>query len=281
MNDFLSILNEELELRGYSKCTKRAYTQCVVRFLVFVSKKANIAQIGFESLGGIFWNEAVREYLLGMIADGKSGQTVNLSLGAMRFFLRMVVKVEPDLNLRFQRKAKTLPIAITRQEVMSILRVLINRKHSLIVALGYGSGLRVSEVANLKVKDLDFPRGMITVRAGKGGKDRITIFPERFKVQLYEFIDDKSKDDYLFISERGRKMSARTIQKVFSVATEKAGISKPITFHSLRHGFATQLLENGVDIRYIQELLGHSSIKTTLIYTRVSPQAIRRISSPL
>ena len=121
----------------------------------------------------------------------------------------------------------------------------------------------------------------IHLKNAKGKKDRITIFPEKIKKELRVLVMSKNPDDYVFISERGGKLSERTLQKIFEKALKRAGIKKDATFHSLRHSFATHLLENGVDVRYVQELLGHQSIRTTQIYTKVTNPSIKNIKSPL
>ena len=149
------------------------------------------------------------------------------------------------------------------------------------ISLAYGAGLRVSEVVKIRVKDLNFLEKIIYVRQAKGNKDRITVLPEKLLPDLKDFAFKKNKDDFLFESERGGLLTTRTAQKIFSSALLKAGISADATFHSLRHSFATHLLENGTDIRYIQALLGHRSIRTTQRYTQVSASGIRNIKSPL
>jgi site-specific recombinase XerD len=155
-----------------------------------------------------------------------------------------------------------------------------NLKHKLILALAYGAGLRVSEVANLKVKDIDLVNDLVFVSLGKGKKDRYTLFPVKLKDRIKIFVEGRRADEYLFESERGGKLHTRTLQIVFSSALTKAGVTKNATFHSLRHSFATHLLEAGTDLRYIQELLGHSSITTTQVYTKVTKGALGNIRSP-
>ncbi|MBU0964460.1 tyrosine-type recombinase/integrase, partial [Patescibacteria group bacterium] len=156
-----------------------------------------------------------------------------------------------------------------------------NAKHKLLISLTYGSGLRVSEIVSLKVKDLDLEELVIHIKQAKGKRDRITIFPGKLKQDMQSFIDGKEKNDYVFASERGGKLSSRTAQKVFEHALKRAGIQKQASFHSLRHSFATHLLENGTDIRYVQELLGHQNIRTTQRYTQVTHTSLKKIISPL
>ena len=162
-----------------------------------------------------------------------------------------------------------------------LLDVTKNYKHNLLVSLSYGSGLRVSEVIALKIKDIDFDRMTIHIKQAKGQKDRITILPTKLKNDLTNFMRSKSSNDFVFPSERGGKLTTRTVQKVFSSALVKSGIQKDATFHSLRHSFATHLLENGTDIRFVQEILGHANIRTTQRYTHVTNPQLRNIKSPL
>ena len=144
----------------------------------------------------------------------------------------------------------------------------------------YGAGLRVSEVIDLRVKDIDFEELTLHIKQAKGKKDRITVFPEKLKASIQNSITGKDRDDFVFSSERGGKLTTRTAQKVFGNSLGKAGIKKEATFHSLRHSFATHLLENGVDIRYVQELLGHQNIRTTQRYTQVTNPKLKNIKSP-
>ncbi|MDD5748382.1 MAG: tyrosine-type recombinase/integrase [Actinomycetota bacterium] len=183
--------------------------------------------------------------------------------------------------MKFAKRSKKLPIVLSREEIKNIIDAIRNPKHKLIISLAYGAGLRISEVVNLKVKDVNLEELTIHLKNAKGKKDRITIFPEKIKTKLQNLIAGKNLNDYLFESERGGKLTERTAQKVFENALQKAGIKKDATFHSLRHSFATHLLENGVDVRYVQELLGHQNIRTTQIYTQVTNPKLKNIKSPL
>jgi len=149
------------------------------------------------------------------------------------------------------------------------------------LSISYGAGLRVSEVIGLKVADIDFDNLLIHIKHSKGNKDRVTVLPEKLVDEMKRLAAFKVGDDLVFESERGGKLSTRTLQKVFENGCKKANIKKKATFHSLRHSFATHLLENGVDVRYVQELLGHQNIRTTQIYTHVTNIALKNIKSPL
>jgi len=191
------------------------------------------------------------------------------------------LKIPEKINLKFAKRSKKLPIVLSREEIRNIIDSIRNLKHKLIISLAYGAGLRISEVVNLKVKDVNLEELTIHLKNAKGKKDRITIFPEKIRSNLKSLIIGKKSDDYLFESERGGKLTERTAQKVFENALRRAGIKKDATFHSLRHSFATHLLENGVDIRYVQELLGDRNIRTTQVYTQVTNPKLKNIKSPL
>jgi len=154
-------------------------------------------------------------------------------------------------------------------------------KHKMIISLTYAAGLRVSEVVNLRIQDVDFDELTIHIKNAKGKKDRITIFPKKLRSNIKNLIANKNKNNFIFESNRGGKLTTTSLQKVFRKALKKAKVKKPATFHSLRHSFATHLLENGVDVRYVQELLGHQNIRTTQVYTKVTNPKLKNIKSPL
>jgi integrase/recombinase XerD len=225
--------------------------------------------------------EKTKLYLSGMLDHGLSGQTVNVQINAIKFFYEKIIKTSFKVDLRHTRRAKRLPVILSRTEIDLLLDVISNGKHRLLIALAYGAGLRVSEVTKLKIIDIDTGALQIIVREGKGKKDRITVAPEKFMPDVIKIIANRDAAEYLFESERGGKLNERTVQKVFDAAVRKAKIRKPATFHSLRHSFATHLLENGIDVRYVQELLGHKNIRTTQVYTHLTNLALKNIKSPL
>ena len=267
-----AIQNVELELhtRNYSKKTIYAYKRCVRRF--FVSAPVAVKYCD---------RQTIQLFLSSLLDQGLSASTVNLHLNAIKFYYRNILKINNPIQIRFARRPSILPEVLSRQEITTVLKKTANEKHRLLLALAYGAGLRVSEVVKIKVEDIRFLDNVILVRQGKGNKDRITLLPSRLVASLQRVAALKRPHDYLFQSQRGGPLTTRTAQKVFQQAKERAGISSKTSFHSLRHSFATHLLENGTDIRYVQELLGHNSIVTTQRYTHVSKHMIRRIHSPL
>lgn len=268
LEEALKRMEQELKLRNYSPKTRCNYLKCV--------------EIYLKQKGGIDFDENhLRGFLETKLGKGFAPETVNLYLHAVKFFYREILRYRSKIELKFARRNLKLPVVLSREEIGKILEVVSNKKYRCLLALAYGAGLRVSEVVALKVRDIDFERDMVCVRGGKGGKDRVTLLPEKLLGTLQEYVVGRDGAAYLFESERGGKLHSRSAQKVFEVALWRAGIQKNATFHSLRHSFATHCLENGVDIRYIQSLLGHNNIRTTQRYTQVSNQRISQIKSPL
>lgn len=202
-------------------------------------------------------------------------------LHAIQFFYREVVGVNLDLRIKTPKRPTRLPVTLSRAEIERVLQSIANEKHRTMVALAYGAGLRVSELTDLRIGSVSFEEGILYVYQGKGNKDRITLLPDAIIPELKNRVVGKCHDDYLFESERGGRLSTRSIQLVFERALKNAKIKKPATFHSLRHSFATHILEQGTDLRFIQKLLGHSNIRTTQQYTHVSTASLRAIPSPL
>lgn len=270
MQEFLQQTITELRVRNYSRKTIEAYSSCLEDYLKF--KKANFTQIDEEN---------IKSFLLSKQDRGYASQTVNLYLNAIKFFYRDVLKKYCKINIKFAKRSKRLPVVLSRDEVKRIIGNTANIKHRLLLAISYGAGLRVSEAINLRVRDICLDEMTIHLKEAKGKKDRITLLPEKVIDDLRLTIAGKDSADLVFISERGGKLAERTAQKIFENALNRANIAKEATFHSLRHSFATHLLENGTDIRYVQELLGHANIRTTQVYTHVINPNLRNIKSPL
>ncbi|MFA6106424.1 MAG: tyrosine-type recombinase/integrase [Patescibacteria group bacterium] len=270
MDVYLKKLEIELKLRNYSPKTIKSYVFCVEKYL-------QAKQSGFNSVDVDF----IKQYLLSIIEKGAASQTTNQNLQAINFFCWNVLKYKNKIDIKFAKTPSKLPVVLSRDEIRAILETIANEKHRLIVALAYSGGLRVSEIINLKVKDINLPELTIHLKRAKGNKDRITILPEKLTEDIKKNFSGKNLNDYVFASERGGKITERTAQKIFENALRKSNIQKDATFHSLRHSFATHLLENGVDVRYVQELLGHANIRTTQVYTKVTNPSLKNIKSPL
>jgi len=212
-----------------------------------------------------------------------SYSTIRTHRFAMQFYFNHVLQLPINLEFMFDiKKDKHLPTILTNKEIRKILKNIHNIKHRLMISLLYSSGLRVSEVVKIKVKDVSIEQLTIRIIQGKGKKDRITIFSDKLINNIDEFIEDKEANEYLFTSHmhENKPVNVRTLQKVFKKALQDSNIKKNATCHDLRHSFATHLLESGVDIRYIQSLLGHANLKTTTIYTKVAMSKLNKIQSP-
>ncbi|MEK7637489.1 MAG: site-specific tyrosine recombinase/integron integrase [Patescibacteria group bacterium] len=260
----------ELRLRNYSPKTIKSYLYFLREFLLFREKSPNRNN-----------ETSLKTFLLSLENRGASPQTRNLCLSAIKFYFRDVVKVAAPIAIKTAKRSQSLPVVLSREEISRMLSVITNTKHRLMLALAYGAGLRVSEAVSLKVQDMDLAEMTLHIKQAKGRKDRISVLPERIVNDLRNFVAGKSNTDYVFGSDWGGKLTTRTAQKVFEHALARAGVKKDATFHSLRHSFATHLLENGVDVRYVQELLGHHNIRTTQRYTRVTNPMLKSIKSPL
>jgi len=272
MKKILSETERVLRLRNYSPRTSRAYLFYIRDYIVFCQKdKAGIKNK----------QKAVEHFLLDKHNRNQSPQTVNLALSAVKFLYAQVLKNPQKVDLKFVKRIKKLPIVLSRVEIKRILEATNNFKYRLMISLGYACGMRVSEVVKLKVFDLDLDELIVHIKAAKGKKDRISVLAGSLLDDLRNIIADKSSNDYVFASNRGGKLTTTSLQKMFRKSLGIAQIKKPATFHSLRHSFATHLLENGTDVRYVQELLGHSNIRTTQIYTQVTNPKLKNIKSPL
>lgn len=258
-----------LKLRNYSPKTRKSYLLYIQQYLNF-SKRNKIKNK----------KEAIKKFLLQKVNGGKSPQTINLSLNAIKFFYREILKDKEKIDLKFSKRSQKLPIVLTKNEIENIIKNINNPKYQLAIALAYAGGLRISEIQNLKVKDILVEESTLHIKDAKEKKDRINIIPEKLKNKLSLLKENKNANDYMFGSKRGGKLTTRSFQFVFKKALRDSKIKKDATFHSLRHSFATHLLENGTDIRYVQELLGHVNIRTTQLYTKVTNPNLKNIKSP-
>lgn len=263
----LATYKQLLVRQGYSPNTIKNYLGQIRTFLTF--SKGEISP------------ELVTHYI-DTVAERSdlSSSYQNLAVNALKFLLEKVCnQTMPAVQLR-PRREKKLPTVLSEQEVIRIIQSIRNRKHRLAISLIYSAGLRVSEAINLKLADIDFYRTVLIISQGKGRKDRIVPLSRRIETAIREYLSEYTPRCWLFEGQKGGRYSARSIQAVFHRACQHVGITKPASVHSLRHSYATHLLEAGTDLRIIQELLGHSSTKTTEIYTHVSTATISSIRSP-
>lgn len=262
---------DHLTRRRYSKSTIRNYSHHLGRYLCFIQN------LDLQDQG-----QQIYAYI-NYLSDEKqvSNSYQNMAINSIKFYIEAVLgKKMPALSLR-PRKTRRLPVVLSKQEVTSIINQIRNKKHKLIISLIYSAGLRISEAINLRINNLDPVRGIILIEQSKGKKDRQAPLSEIINSMIEQYLKEYKPKRYLFESTQpGVKYSAKSIQNIFSTACQKAEIKKHATVHTLRHSFATHLLESGTDLRIIQEILGHSSSKTTEIYTHVSTATISKIRSP-
>jgi len=265
-------LRRELVSRKYSYNTVKGYIYYNRDFLDFTDKEPSKVN-----------DDDIKDYLLHLAEERESATaTINQAINALKFYYGTMQKKKFVYEVRRPRKDKKLPAVLSQEEVARVLTSLENLKHRALLMLVYASGLRVSEVVKLRVEDIDRDRMLLNIRGAKGRKDRCTMLSHTALETLNEYIEKYNPGKWLFEGAReGRYLSIRTAQAVFEQAKDKARIKKEISIHGLRHSFATHALENGTDLRYIQELLGHKSSKTTEIYTHVSTRNISKIRSPL
>ncbi len=215
-----------------------------------------------------------------IVRGGKSVSYQNQCISGIKKYLEYKTMPIADLNIERPKKEKKLPVILTTNEVKRILESSKNLKHRTLLCLIYSAGLRIGEAINLKVNDIDSARMLIFIRNAKGKKDRYTLLSDSFLGLLRDYYKIYKPKTYLFEGQHGGKYSASSAQKILKHAACSIGLKKQISLHTLRHSFATHLLENGTDIRYIQTLLGHSSPKTTMIYTHVTEPSLRKIKNP-
>ena len=258
--------------RKYSPKTVRAYCRYVKEFLDYIGKPP---KEGTET--------DVTQFLAHLEKTRKaSASTLNLAISSIRFFYKTVLGLQIATERKRPKADRRLPLVLSKNEVRRLINSLQNCKHKSMLMLAYCGGLRVSEIVDLRIHDLDPERRTIYIRRAKGRKDRYTLLSDAAWSVVSAYVEAERPQYWLFEGRSpGTRLTIRTVQSVFYSACEKAGLSKHVSIHSLRHSFATHLLESGTDIRYIQTLLGHSSPTTTAVYTHVARRDFLKIRSPL
>lgn len=258
--------------KRYSPNTIKTYTEALKSFLVFYRTKPMVA-ITNEDV--ILYNN---HYIL---KNNLSASYQNQIVNAIKLFFSIIENRKLNVEeIHRPKGAKNLPNVLSKEEVFKIIDVTTNLKHKTLLALTYSSGLRISEALSMKSTDIDSIRMLIHVKNAKGKKDRYTLLSAKVLLLLREYYTLYKPTDYLFEGQYGGQYSSRSAQVVLQDSAKKAGVEKRISLHTLRHSFATHLLESGTDLRYIQELLGHSSPKTTMIYTHVTSNSFKKIINP-
>ena len=268
----LEDMEKELKLGGAAYKTRKAYLGHARRFIKFCAKDP-------RSLG----EADLRQYARHLLESGQSHSTVNQCISAVKFFFRKVLKYSSTIvDIPRPKKEQKLPNILSREEILRFFKAVVNPKHRALLMVVYSSALRVGEAVRLQLRDIDTDRRLIHIRQAKGRKDRYVMLSDVAQRAIEVYCKAFNPAKWLFPGQReGRHLTERTVLKVVHQVCERASINKGTAVHTLRHSCATHLLESGTDLRYIQELLGHKSPKTTQIYTRVSKKNIARIRSPL
>ena len=271
MQKYLEKLEYRLKLKGFSPKTVKSYSYNISKFLSFVDK--NPEKVSKNDIEAYFAN---------LLGKGYMSASIRLNYASIKFFFTWVVPKNIDfVKIDTPKKEKKLPKVLSKKEILSMIKNTKNLKHKLLIEVLYSSGLRVGEAIKLKIRDIDVERNLIRVNHGKGAKDRQTILSEKLKEDLLKYLCLKRDNEIYLFSRGNNHIVLKTAQKIVENACKKAKLNKRATPHMLRHSFATHLLEDGVDIRYIQKLLGHSRLETTQIYTHVANNDLRNIRSPL
>ncbi|WP_405266563.1 site-specific tyrosine recombinase/integron integrase [Cellulophaga sp. Ld12] len=263
---------DKLELKKYANNTVKTY---ISSFEAFINYYNNAELVSL--------NESdVRTYLLVLIQDKKSNSYINSAINSIKFYYESVLGMPNRFyEIERPRKEKKLPKVLAKEDVFDIIAHTNNLKHKCIVSLLYSSGIRRNELINLKISDIDSRRMLIRIESAKGNKDRYTLLSHSLLKDLRTYYKQYKPEKYLIEGMYGKQYSGQSIGKIVRNAAQKAGIKIIVTPHMLRHSFATHLLEAGTDIRQIQVLLGHSSTKTTEIYTHVATTTFKKIKNPL
>lgn len=268
---FVRTIVRELKIRFYQPKTIKSYGNLLTSFLRWFGAPPHRVT-----------REDVRNYLELLVDGGASSSWVGVHLAAIRTAFDKMCGRRITLGLETPRRPKRLPVVPSAEEVRQLLEAAPSLRDKMLIGLMYALGVRVSEVVRLRYSDVNFDRRVITVWQGKGRSDRQVMLPHSFEPLLRHMAGAFAPDEYLFPGERtGRHLSPRTVERVVGRAVIVADLNRKITPHSLRHAFATHLLENGTDIRFIQKYLGHVRLETTTIYTRVAVLRENRVESPL
>ena len=268
----LKKFRHRLIISGYSPQTQKVYFYYLKIFVTQCNKPIE----GVE-----------RDDIIGFLAERKekenaSNATLALMHAALRFFFHEILNKKIVDDIKTPKKAKKLPTVLTRQEVRALINAAKTKRNRLFIQFLYSTGCRVSEAVKLQTVDLNLKERIAMVKGGKGNKDRMIILSKEWIKEVKKYLKRKKvKSQFVFSKKNGKPFSTDTVQRIVNKAAKKAGIEKHVTPHTLRHSYATHLLEAGENIRKIQELLGHSSLNTTQIYTQVSTQELKKVQSPL
>ncbi|MCX6804199.1 MAG: tyrosine-type recombinase/integrase [Candidatus Diapherotrites archaeon] len=267
----LKELKQELIVEGYSSKTLKMYLLYCVESLYAINK--SISSIEKKDIVG---------YLANKKEAGCSNATLSLVHASMEYMFGKHLKLKVLEDIKIPKKSKTLPKVLTKDEIRLLFENTHFGRNRLMLQFMYGSGCRVSEVVSMKIEELNFKEKTATIRGGKGNKDRMIILSKDWIHGVKKYLNRKKiKSEFVFSKKNGKRITTDTVQRIVRKAAAKAGINKHVTPHCLRHSYATHLLEAGTNIRYIQSLLGHSSLNTTQVYTNVANEQLKKVISPL
>ncbi|MCO4781771.1 MAG: tyrosine-type recombinase/integrase [Candidatus Cloacimonetes bacterium] len=272
MSKWKNLMRRDMEIKGLAKSTVDNYIWEMDKLAKYYGKAPNKLKL-----------KELLEFQHHMVKTHVSGSRYKMSVAAMRWFFRHTFPKEWSVEkLYYKKERKNLPVVFNRDEIIKILEGCTNLKYKTIISFSYSCGLRISEILKLEVKDIDSVRMLVHVRGGKGGKDRYTPLAQKHLELLRSYYKQNHLKikDYLFPGKQGH-IDKSTVNGYLKDLRIKLGITKHGTFHTLRHSFATHLLEDGVNILVIQRLLGHTSLKTTMIYLHIANNYIKRAHSPL
>lgn len=273
MGQLYDQMKMDLELKNFSPKTIRCYLDCMVHFVRYYGRSP--VEMG---------EEEIRNYLHYLIMEKKASQSsINQAYSAMKFFYEVTVgRGWNVLKIPRSKIRKKLPVVLSMQEVQSLLASVGNLKHRAILTTIYSGGLRLGEATRLRVSDIDGQRMTILIQQGKGNKDRYTLLGQRTLELLRLYYKAYHPVEWLFPSkDPAQPLSGSSVQRVFKKALHRAGIKKKASVHTLRHCFATHLLESGTDLYHIQRLLGHSTAKTTSVYLHITGRDLSKVKSPI
>ncbi len=267
--DFL----QKLEIRKYSLSTAKSYIHHFEVFMNHYSQVENLLELG---------EHEINQYISYLTKKKHSYAYIKMSINAIKFYYEVVIEMPNRFySIKQTDKKESLPKVLAKEDIIKMIDVTRNIKHKCIISLLYSSGIRRQELLDMKIADVDSKRMTITVREGKGKKDRITILSRFLLDLLRTYYKSYRPKIYLFESSAGNKYSGSSVRQIVHRASKHAGIKQRVTPHMLRHSFATHLLESGTDLRHIQALLGHSTTRTTEVYTHVSTTHFEKIKNPL
>ncbi len=261
---------KELKLRNYSNKTTENYLSNLIKFFEYTKKKP--VQIT---------NKDIQNYLYFLNSKNKSNSQIRQIIASLKFYFNNILKRKLMFNIKAPKRKPKLPLVLDQETILKMIKFTKNLKHKILIALLYSSGLRAGEVVSIKIKNLDFKNNVLLIKQSKGNKDRVTTISKELLHQIKRYLNQrKRKSEYLFETKTSH-ITIKTAQIIIKNAAKKAKAPKETHCHTLRHSFATHLLEQGEDIRIIQKLLGHKDIRTTQIYTQVAKNIIKNIRNPL